>query len=87
MNYHHPAVESASETSATHDQVSNRRSCIAYLLDAFRESRRLQAAREIHRYRHLLQKDRGYQAREAAQERKLQNNEISKGSPSDADQC
>jgi hypothetical protein len=35
----------------------------------------------------LLQKDRGYQAREAAQERKLQNNEISKGSPPDADQC
>jgi hypothetical protein len=35
----------------------------------------------------LLQKDREYEAREAAQERKLQNNEISKGSLPDADQC
>jgi hypothetical protein len=71
MNYHHPAVESASETSATLDQVSNRKSCIAHLLNALRESRRLQAARVIHRNRHLLQKDHEYEAREAVQERKI----------------
>jgi hypothetical protein len=86
MNYHHPPTENTSKTSATRDQVSNRRSYIAHLLNALRESRRLQAARVIHRYRHLLQEDRGYEAREAVQERKLQNNEISKGSLLDADQ-
>jgi hypothetical protein len=86
MNYHRPPIENASKTSATRDQLSNRRSYIAHLFNALRESRRLQAARIIHQYRHLLQEDRGYEAREAVQERKLQNNEISKGSLLDADQ-
>jgi hypothetical protein len=54
----YPTVEGASETAAAPDRVLNRRSVFARLLEALHESRRLQAAREIHRHRHLLQKHR-----------------------------
>jgi hypothetical protein len=59
MGYaHHPAVEGVAETSATSDRVSDRKSVLAYLLEALQVSRRLQAARAMHHYRHLLPKDR-----------------------------
>jgi hypothetical protein len=37
-------------------RVSNGKSFFAHLLDALHESRRLQAERVIHHYRHLLQR-------------------------------
>jgi hypothetical protein len=59
MSYaHHPAVERVAEISAGPDRVSRRNSVFKYLLEALHESRRLQAVRAIHHYRHLLQKDR-----------------------------
>jgi hypothetical protein len=59
MSYaHHPAVERVAEISAGPDRVSRRNSVFKYLLETLHESRRLQAVRAIHHYRHLLQKDR-----------------------------
>jgi len=58
MSYaQHPAVEGGAEIPAAPDRVSNRKSVFKYLLEALHESRRLQAARAIHQYRHLLQLD------------------------------
>jgi hypothetical protein len=57
MSYaHHPPVEGVAEISAAPVRVSN--SVFKYLLEALHESRRRQAVRAIHHYRHLLQKDR-----------------------------
>jgi hypothetical protein len=59
MSYaQHSVVEAVAEISAAPDRVSNRNSVFMYLLEALHESRRLQAARAIRHYRHLLQKDR-----------------------------
>jgi hypothetical protein len=65
-HFHHPAIEGASETAAALDPVSSRKSVFAHLLDALHESRRLQAARLVHHYRHLLQQEPGHETRAAA---------------------
>jgi hypothetical protein len=82
MKYaHRPAIGSTSETPAVPDRVSSPASCVAHLLDALHQSRRLQAARVIHHYRHLLQKDCQYQSPEA-----FQKAHIAKGNSPNAHQ-
>jgi hypothetical protein len=50
-NVRHPAIAGASEAS---DRASTRKGIFTHLLDALHESRRIEAARLIGRYRHLL---------------------------------
>jgi hypothetical protein len=45
----------SSSAAARGPQLSDRKSIFAGILEALHDSRRRQAAREIHRYRHLIQ--------------------------------
>jgi len=56
-----PAViASAGAISAAPDQASRRKGFFAKFIEALHESRRCQAACEIHRYQHLIHEARAY---------------------------
>jgi hypothetical protein len=62
-----PAI---AEDAFTIDLISNHRGVCTSFLEAMHESRRSQAAREIGRYRHLIQEAQDFQARCAFKHRR-----------------